>query len=71
MFWSTSGHMGLMGLWWIVAAAAIVAALWIVISPGRDGRRGGESPEQMLKRRYVSGEIDQATYRQMLDELHR
>ena len=72
MNWSTGGHFGLMGLWWILVLAAVVAAVWIAVAAGRDRRGGGpESPEQLLKGRYANGEIDRATYQRMLKELRR
>jgi Cu+-exporting ATPase len=54
-----------------VPVAAVVGVLWVALSAGRDPRRGGESPEQVLRHRYASGEIDQATCQRMLEELHR
>jgi uncharacterized membrane protein len=32
--------------------------------------RGGESPEEIVKRRYAEGEIDRETYERMVGDLH-
>jgi uncharacterized membrane protein len=71
MFWSNSGHMGLMGLWWIVILAAIAAAIWFGAAASR-GRHGQEtSAEHRLKERYADGEIDRATFERTLADLRK
>jgi uncharacterized membrane protein len=70
MYWSTGGHMGLMGLWWIVGLAAIIAAAWFGAAGRR--RRGEEtSAEEKLKERYADGKIDRATFERMLADIRR
>lgn len=71
MFWGNGGHMGLMGLWWIVILAAIAAAVWFGTAAGR-GRHGqDQSAERRLKERYADGEIDRATFERMLADLRK
>lgn len=70
MHWD-SWHMGWMGLWWILIVPAIVAAIWFAATASRRRGESGESPEQVLKRRYANGELERDTYEQMLDELRR
>ena len=71
-WWSWHG-MG-MGLFWILVAAAVIAAIvWAVRSSGgssRDGPRG-ESPEETLKRRYARGDISREEYERTLSDLRR
>lgn len=62
--------MGLMGIWWIVGAAFISLVVWALIRSSRGPTNGSsESPEQVLKGRYASGDIDSETYQRMLAEL--
>ena len=71
-WWNGGGHMGGMGIWWIVGAALIAAVVWALLRSSRRPTNGSsESPEQVLKRRYAKGEIDHATYQRMLTELKR
>lgn len=72
MPWNGYWHMGWMALWWIFPIALVVVLVWALVTriPFRpDGR--GESPEQILKRRYAKGEIDRDTYERMLADLKK
>jgi len=73
------GHMGrggglIMMLFWLVVLAVI---LWIVWTMARRGGPGSgpagreDGAEALLRERYARGELDEATYRRMLDELRR
>ncbi len=66
-------HMGgwMMGLWWILILTAIGAVIWFALAVSRASGDKDESPEQALKRRYASGEIDRDTYQQMLEDLRK
>ncbi|MBZ0231438.1 MAG: hypothetical protein K8M05_03745 [Deltaproteobacteria bacterium] len=69
-WWNGDGHMGWMGIWWIIGAALIALVVWALLRSSRGPRNtSSESPEHVLKRRYATGEIDHATYQQMLTEL--
>ncbi len=71
---------GMMFLFWVVV---IFGALWLLANtfprPMRDGYSVGregdlhlaESPQDILKRRYASGEIDKAEYETMRRDLDR
>jgi putative membrane protein len=64
---------GFMMLLWIVLLVVLVAIVWGL------GQRGGwfrstgaeDRAEAVLRERFARGEIDEATYRRMLDELRR
>ncbi|MFB3910135.1 MAG: SHOCT domain-containing protein [Candidatus Eisenbacteria bacterium] len=73
-FWN--GPMGWGGgfLMWIWFVAVIALIVWLILrSDGQRARRLGppETPEQIVKRRYASGEIDRAAYERMLEDLRR
>jgi putative membrane protein len=69
-------HMGWMWLLWIVIMVVIALVLFRALAaPGRrvgEHRESqGESPEQILKRRYAKGEIDKEEYDRKLTDLRR
>lgn len=66
MFW--------MGLFWVVVLVAIVAAVLALSRRAASGDEAvrpspGETPEQIIRRRYAAGEIDREAYQKMLDDL--
>lgn len=69
--WDLGWHHQQMAIWWIVI---VVAALLVLTLMWR-GRSGSnerrESPEEVLKRRFANGEIDEKTYEHMLEELRK
>lgn len=81
--WGGSGWwMWGMGIFWIfVVVAVVLAALWVARSSRGGGGAGqgsrvsapprDDSPEEILKRRYARGEIDDEEYRHKLEELRR
>ncbi len=64
-------HMGFMWLFWIVVIVAVVWALARGISGRTQMGERQDSPEQILKRRYASGEIDKEEYERRLSDLRR
>ena len=73
------GHMGWGGGWimMLLGFIGLVVIVWIVWTLAQ---RGGFGPsgasrdnraEALLRERYARGEIDDETYRRMLDELRR
>lgn len=73
MHWDGGWPMGFMWFWWILVIAGIAAIVWFVINTTqRRGDKGDEeSPEEILKRRFAKGEIDQETYERMLQDLRK
>jgi putative membrane protein len=72
MHWTNGGwHLAWMSLSWLVGLAIIVGLVWLALRAGRDRQGGEETAEQILKRRYASGEIDRETYQRMLADLRR
>ena len=62
------GMMGWMLIWGLLGIAllvlAIVGTVWLVRRPRhqRDSKSAVESPEEVLRRRYAAGEIDEDEY---------
>ncbi len=65
-----AGHMGWMGLWWILGLAALVALVWVVVRISGAASREN-SPEGILKSRYARGEIDREEYQRRLEDLRK
>jgi putative membrane protein len=70
MGWGWPGwYMGWVGIVWF---AFLVLLVWLLArrdAAARPPHR--ETPEEILKRRYASGEISQEDYQRMLAELRR
>jgi len=62
--------MGWMPFWALGGAVALAALIWLAVAGTQRGR-APESPEQILKRRYASGEVSREEYQQRLDDLRR
>lgn len=71
--WDGGWHMGWwMIWWWILGVALVVLVFRLLVGAGRgptDGRPSRDSAEEILKRRYASGEIDRETYQRMAADL--
>lgn len=61
--------MGGMWLWWILGIAIVGALAWVVVRPL--SRANGESAEELLKRRYARGEIDNEEFEKRLQDLRK
>ena len=74
--WGGWGWMMLMPLLWIALVGVIVWAVVWLAQPGRRtspppdyGQSPRETPQEILDRRFASGEIDADAYGQALDRL--
>ena len=62
--------MAFMGLWWIFGVVLLAAIAWGLLRIGRGAAdRPHEAPEDILKRRYASGELDREAYERMRADL--
>lgn len=70
-YWDGSWHMGWAMFWWWGLGLVLFAVLLFVVLAATRGPTtvSRESPEDILKRRYASGEIDRETYQRMLADL--
>lgn len=63
-----------MMLLWIALVVAIIWGVWMFTRRrpgGGDPMAGHDRAEQLLRERYARGEMDEETFRRMLDELRR
>lgn len=72
MGWGWHGwYMEWMAIFWI---ALIILIVWLLVRAGTISNPPAQhraSPEEILKRRYASGEITQEDYQRMLNEIRR
>lgn len=70
--WDAGGGWLMMGIGMLIWVALIALVVWLVIrAVGRPGTGGSESAEDLLRRRYASGEIDAEEYQSRLETLRR
>ena len=60
-----------MWIWWGFLIAVIVGVAWFANANYASSKQTSESAENILKRRFASGEIDLAEYEQGLSELRK
>jgi putative membrane protein len=60
-----------MWLWWLLPILIVAGLFWVLARTRRNGGSERESPEEILKRRYASGEIDREEYKRRLEDLRR
>ncbi len=65
-------HMGWMMIWPVLGLVILVGVIWMLVSlTTRRPTPTGESPEDILKRRYARGEIDPEEFRRRLEDLRK
>ena len=70
-YWFTEGHMIWMTMWWLLGIGFFLM-LSLLLAIAFSGRtESSRSAEEILRRRYASGEIDDAEYRRRLEELRK
>ena len=71
--WPYMGSMGWwMVLWWGFGLVVLALLAWVIAKTARGfSMRSGETPEQILKRRYARGEIDRDDYQRRLEDVRR
>jgi putative membrane protein len=71
--WDAGGGWLMMGIGMLIWVALIALVVWLVIRAvgQRPGTGGSESAEDLLRRRYASGEIDAEEYQSRLETLRR
>lgn len=71
MDWIAGGHMGFMGLWWVLILAVLITLVGCIALAGHGRGMRNSSAEQRLKERYAGGEIDRETYERMLVDIRK
>lgn len=71
--WDAGGGWWMMGLGMLIWVALIVLLVWIVarVAGQRPSSGGAESAEELLRRRFASGEIDAEEYERRMEILRR
>ena len=70
--WNGAGHMGGMWFWWIAGIVIVAALIWAMFrTSSQTAGNGGASAEELLKRRYANGEIDEDVYEKRLRDLRQ
>ena len=61
-----------MMIFWLIILIVVIAVAWTAMQrAGRGTGPGRDRAEEALRERYARGEIDEETYRRMLNELRR
>ena len=74
MFWD---RYHVMAGWWPMATTAVLPliflalVIWLVVRATSHRTGSGESAEELLRRRFASGEIDEEEYGKRLETLRR
>jgi putative membrane protein len=73
MVWHFDGWwMGFgMLLWPLLLAAIIGLVVWLAVRGGRPAHQSVDEAEQILRRRFAAGEIDEEEYRRRIDALRQ
>jgi putative membrane protein len=71
--WDAGGGWLMMGIGMLIWVALIALVVWLVVRAvgQRPGSSGSESAEDLLRRRFASGEIDSEEYQSRLETLRR
>ena len=69
MAWHNGWQMGWMGFGGILLVICILFIAWVAFLARQDGSRS--TPEEILKRRYAAGEIDDTEYESRLKQLRK
>ncbi len=59
-----------MWIWWVLLIAVIVGVAWFAKDTSSKGG-ASDSPEEILKRRFANGEIDEEEFERRLTELRK
>lgn len=70
--WGGGFGMGLMVLLWLLVLGLIGTLIWFLIRKGNNtaGKSSDDSAQEILKKRYARGEIDEEQYRRMKKEIN-
>ena len=61
---------GWMWTWWVFLAVGVVLVVWLIARANRQSREA-ESAEELLRRRFAAGELDEPEFQERLAALRR
>ena len=69
--WGGGTGMIFMVIFWLVVLGLLVTLIWFLIRKGSSTMRNsaGETPLEILQKRYARGDIDEEEYRRMKEEI--
>ncbi|MFN0072271.1 MAG: SHOCT domain-containing protein [Chloroflexota bacterium] len=70
--WGTGmafGWLAMLAFWGVLIVGLVLLVRWAAGAPSHLAHPAAESPQEILKRRYAHGEIDQATFERMRREI--
>jgi len=70
-YWFAGGHMIWMAISWLIGIGLFVMLIWLLVTAISGSNPSGNSPEEILRRRYAAGEIDTDEYQRRLEELRK
>lgn len=70
-YWTFGGHMIWMTISWLIGIGLFSMLVWLLVSAVNRGPESTGSPEDILRRRFASGEIDTEEYGRRLEELRK
>lgn len=71
MYWYSNVGMVWMFVFWVAIIVAVAFALRYGLGGRREHPVAGDSPEDILKKRYARGEIDRDEYQSRLADVRR
>ena len=70
-YWFNAAHMIWMAISWLVGIGLFSMLVWLLIVAVNGRTELSHSPEETLRCRYASGEIDTQEFERRLDELRK
>ena len=70
-YWFSGAHLIWMTISWLVGIGMFSWLIWLLIVAVNSRTEPHRSPEEILRRRYASGEIDSEEYERRLEELRK
>ena len=70
-YWFNGGHMIWMAISWLMGIGLFSMLIWLLVVAVNGRPEANRSPEEILRRRYASGEVETEEYERRLEELRK